>query len=145
MIGEDIHILEALDGTPVVNVSFDLSAAQTAAAAHAAGTMRLRRHRGQELDTDQVLALRELTSVCDELGRLAEQQAHATVVLSLAQFTLLHDVLSEWCEELDARGWGREEELTDRPLIEAMLGPMATLRARAVARAVALPRSGAAL
>lgn len=144
MIGEAIHILEALDGTPVCNVSFDLSAAQLAAAARAAAAIRLRRHRGQSLDTDDVLALRDLTSLCDELDRLAEQQASATVVLSLAQLALLHDVLGEWCGELDARGWGREQELADRPLIDAMTGPLAALRERAVARALTLPPSPAA-
>lgn len=145
MIGEEIHILEALDGTPVCNVSFDLSEAQLAAAARAAGAVRLRRHRGEALGTDDVLALRDLTTLCDELDRLAEQQAHATVVLSLAQLALLHDVLGEWCEQLDVRGWGREQELADRPLIDALTGPMAALRARAVACAVALPPTPAAI
>ena len=35
-----------------------------------------RRHRGQSLDTDDVLALRDLTSLCDELDRLAEALKH---------------------------------------------------------------------
>lgn len=144
MVGEAIHILEALDGTPVCNVSFDLSAAQLAAAARAATAVRLRRHRGETLDTDAVLALRDLTSLCDELDRLAEQQASATVILSLAQLALLNDVLGEWCRELDARGWGREQELSDRPLIDAMTAPMAALCERAMARALTLPQSPAA-
>lgn len=65
-------------------------------------------------------------------------------MLSLAQLALLHDVLGEWCGELDARGWGREQELADRPLIDAMTGPLAALRERAVARALTLPPSPAA-
>src|SRR3954451_24905682 len=110
MVNEEIHTLHDADGTPVCNVSFDLSAAQLAAAARAVEAIRLERHRHLELSTDDVLALRELTGLSDELHRLAEHDANATVVLPLARFVALHDALAEWLHTIAERGWMREDD-----------------------------------
>ncbi|MCW3004444.1 MAG: hypothetical protein JWQ20_3742 [Conexibacter sp.] len=132
MVNEEIHTLHDADGTPVCNVSFDLSAAQLAAAARAVEAIRLERHRHQELSTDDVLALRELTGLSDELHRLAEHGAHGTVVLQLARFVALHDALVEWLHAAEDRGWMREDDAEAHPLIAALVDPMATLRADAL-------------
>ncbi|HEU4973563.1 MAG TPA: hypothetical protein VFT50_00630 [Baekduia sp.] len=132
MVNSEIRILHDADGTPVANVSFDLSAEQLAATARVTEAVRLERHQNLELSTDEVLAMRELTGVADELHRLAEHGAHGTVVLQLARFTALHDALSEWVHAADERGWMRDEDAAAYPLIEALLGPMADLRAEAL-------------
>src|SRR3977135_3471103 len=75
MVNAELRTLHAADGTPVCNVSFDLSAQQLHAAARAAEAIRLERHRHQALSTDDVLALRELTGLSDELHMLAEPGA----------------------------------------------------------------------
>ena len=125
-------VLLDVDGTPVCNVSFDLSAVQLAAAAHVVESVLIRRHRGAELDTDDVLAMRELTGIADELQRLADHEAHGTLVLPLARFTALHDALGEWIQTSDDRGWMREDDAERHPIIAALLGPMADLRADAL-------------
>ena len=132
MVNAELRTLHAADGTPVCNVSFDLSAQQLHAAARAAEAVRLERHRHQELSTDDVLALRELTGLSDELHMLAEQDAHATVILQLARFVALHDALSEWLAAADERGWMREDDQAIHPLVAALIDPMASLRADAL-------------
>lgn len=128
MVNAEIRTLHAADGTPVCNVSFDLSAQQLAAAVRAVDATRLHRHQNAELSTDDVLALRELTGVSDELHRLAEAEAHATLVLPLARFAALHDALTEWVALADDRGWMREDDAAIHPMIAALLDPMASLR-----------------
>jgi hypothetical protein len=150
MVNSEVRILHDADGTPVANVSFDLSAEQLAATARVAEAVRLERHQNHELSTDDVLAMRELTGVSDELHRLAEPGAHGTVVLPLARFAALHDALSEWVHAADERGWMREDDAAAYPMIDALLAPMGDLRADALhavlgdgAQAPGEPASGA--
>jgi hypothetical protein len=133
MVNAHVHTLHEPDGTPVCNVSFDLSAVQVRAAEHAAGELLVERHRGQELELDDVLALRELTGVRDELARLVEQDGHATVVLPLARFIVLHDAVDEWVATRVERGWTREADDEALPYLEGLLGSMAELRGEALA------------
>ncbi|HEV7494456.1 hypothetical protein [Baekduia sp.] len=132
MVNAELRTLHAADGTPVCNVSFDLSAEQLHATARAAEAIRLERHRHQALSTDDVLALRELTGLSDELHMLADHGANATVILQLARFVALHDALSEWIAAADERGWMREDDQAIHPLVAALLDPMASLRADAL-------------
>jgi hypothetical protein len=132
MVNEELRMLHDADGTPVCNVSFDLSSSQLAATAHALDAVRLVRHRGHAHSTDDVLALRELTGVSDEIHRLADHAAHGTVVLPLARFVVLHDALAEWVHGIDDQGWGREADDDALPLVAALLDPMAALRAEAL-------------
>jgi hypothetical protein len=132
MVNAELRTLHEIDGTPVCNVSFDLSAQQLAAAARAAEAIRLERHRHEALSTDDVLALRELTSISDELQRLAEHGAHGTVLLPLARFVALHDALVEWIHAAEQRGWMREDDQAIHPVVDALLEPMAQLRADAL-------------
>ena len=142
MVNAHVHTLHEPDGTPVCNVSFDLSDLQVRAAAHATGELVVERHRGVALELDDVLALRQLTGVRDELDSLVEAGAHATIVLPLARFIVLHDAVDEWVATRVERGWTREADDEALPFLEALLGPMADLRADALA-AVLGERSGA--
>jgi hypothetical protein len=137
MVNERIRTLHEVDGTPVCNVSFDLSPAQLGALAHASAEMLVERHRGQALETDDVLALRELTAVRDEVDRLAEPGGNATLVLPLGRFIVLHDASDEYVGTRSARDWLREADAAALPLLGAMLAPMDDLRARAVAATLA--------
>jgi hypothetical protein len=132
MVNAELHTLLDADGLPVSNVSFDLSDAQLDAATHAVGEVRHHRHRGQEMTTDDVLALRELTALGDELERLREQHGHATLVLPLARLVTLHDAIVQWLANADERGWMRGTEQETYALLDALQHPMADLRAEAV-------------
>jgi hypothetical protein len=133
MVNEEIQQLHEPDGTPVCNVGFDLSAAQLSAASYAIGEILVERHRGQELDIDDVLALRELTGVRDELQVLADAGAHARMLLTLGRFITLHDAVDEYVVTRTGRDWLREADRETLPLAGALLAPMAALRADALA------------
>lgn len=132
MVNAELRTLHAADGTPVCNVSFDLSHEQLDGAYRAAEATRLDRHRNLELSTDDVLALRELTGIADELHMLADQGANATVVFQLARFVALHDALGEWVHGVADRGWMREDDAAIHPFVAALIDPMAALRADAL-------------
>ena len=133
MVNEEIQQLHEPDGTPVCNVGFDLSAAQLSAASHALGEMLIERHRGQALDIDDVLALRQLTSVRDEFQTLADADANARLTLTLGRFIALHDAVDEYVVTRTGRDWLRDADRDALPFVGALLGPMATLRADALA------------
>lgn len=132
MVNSEIQQLQDPDGSPVCNVGFDLSAAQLSAASHALGEMLVERHRGQELEIDDVIALRELTGVRDEVHTLAEAEAHARLVMTLGRFITLHDALDEFVVTRTGRDWLREADKEALPVAGALLGPMADLRADAL-------------
>ena len=137
MVNAEIHTLHDPDGLPVCNVGFDLSADQLSAASYAAGEMLIERHRGQALEIDDVLALRELTSVRDELGTLAVAGGHAHMTMPLARFIALHDAVDEWVCTRTGRDWLRDDDREALPFNGALIGPMADLRADAVAAVLA--------
>ena len=139
MVNAGIHTLHEPDGTPVCNVVFDLSLEQLAAASHASGEIVLERHRGQDLEADDVLALRELTGVRDELSRLAAVGGHATLVMTLGRFIALHDAVDEWVTSRTGREWLRKADRDALPFAGGLLAPMAALRGRALSAALATP------
>ena len=136
MVNADIQTLHEPDGSPVCNVTFDLSSEQLGAAAHALAEMILERHRGQDLDVDAVLALRELTSLRDELARLAEAQANVTVLMTLSRLIALHDAADEWVVTRTGRDWLRDADRDALPFVGGLRAPMAALRTRGVAAAL---------
>lgn len=136
MINGEIRTLHEPDGTPVLNVAFDVSTEQLRAAVHAAGEIVLERHRGHDLEIDDVLALRELTSVRDELDHFAEAEAHAHVVLPLARFIVLHDAVHEWADSRAERGWVRAGDEPVLAMTQAMLPEMDRLRGAALEAAL---------
>lgn len=141
MVNEEIQQLQDPDGTPVCNVGFDLSGEQLRAASHATGEMLVERHRGQEMDTDDVLALRQLTGVRDELTRLTEAGHNAAVVLPLARYIVLHDTLDEWVRSRTERDWLRNADRDALPILDAMLPPLSALRGEALEAALSAERT----
>lgn len=137
MVNPEIHTLHDPDGLPVCNVGFDLSGDQLAATAHATGEILVERHRGQALEIDDVLALRELTGVRDELQSLADGGGHARLTMPLARFISLHDALDEWVVSRTGRDWLRDADRDALPLAGALLGPMDALRGDALAQVLA--------
>ena len=129
MVNGTIHMLTEPDGTPVGNAAFDLSHEQIVAVAHAACVSRVESHRDEALESDAVLALRELTAVCDELERLAAAEGHATLVITLARLTMLHDALLDFSHSRHGAEIVREEDREPLAIVDALLGPMQDLRA----------------
>lgn len=126
-----IDVAQDTDGHPVVSVVVDLSAEQIAASAHAVRVARDVRYRTPELSTDEVLAMRELTSLADELGERQGYAAHARMVFSVARLAALREALDLFCE---ARGIEIVREGDDEalPLARGLTFELADVQADAV-------------
>lgn len=100
-----IDITQGLDGEPVVHALFDLREDELAATGHAISTTIAERFRTTELSADEVLELRELTAMADELTL-----SQPTVVVQPARLTLLCRAIAGFVESRDGAEWIRDED-----------------------------------
>ena len=131
-----IDISEGLDGEQVVFACFDLSEKEVAASAHAIAATAAERFRMSSMSADDVLELRELTSLADELGEAAHRGAMRTVVLRPARLSAYRDALARFVETRDDAEWIREEDREPLALVRGMLFPLGQLCAEAMRAAL---------
>jgi len=122
-----IDISQDLDGDAVVHACFDLSPEELAAAAHAVAATTAERFRMSEMSSDEVLELRELTALADELGELTG--GASTVVLKPARLSALRDSVGAFVESREQAEWIREEDRQPLALLREMLFPLEQLSA----------------
>ncbi|MGH2762644.1 MAG: hypothetical protein ACRDL4_04525 [Thermoleophilaceae bacterium] len=132
-----IDIVEDLDGHPVVSACFDLGEAEIAASAHALRATAEERFRMPSLSADEVLELRDLTALADELGEVSG--GRGTVVMSPARLSIYRDALSHFVETRDEADRIREEDREPLALVRSLLLPLDGLCAEAL-RAALSPR-----
>ena len=130
-----IDISKDLDGDAVVHACFDLSQDQLAAAAHSVATTAAERFRTPELSADDVLEMRELTALADELGELTA--GASTVVLRPARLSSLRDAANAFVESREQAEWIREEDREPLALLRELLFPLEQLSAEATRAALA--------
>ena len=136
MVNAHIDISQGLDGEPVVLACFDLSEEQLAASAHAVAATS-DRFRNAELSVDDVIELRELTALSDELSDLALRPGMCTVVLRPARLTVFRDAVALFIESRDEAEWVREEDREPLSRVRALLYPLEDLCGDAVRAALA--------
>ena len=129
-----IDISQDMDGDAVVHACFDLSPEELAAAAHAVAATSAERFRISELSSDDVLELRELTALTDELGELSG--GASTVVLKPARLSALRDAVTIFVESRERAEWIREEDRQPLALLREMLFPLEQLSAEATRAAL---------
>jgi hypothetical protein len=137
MVNARIDTTMGLDGHPVVLACFDLTEHQASAAAHAVGAVRAERYRTAAMGTDDVLAMRELTAVADELADLAARAAAGSVVLAPARLTALRNAVEAFVVSRDEADWLREEDREPLAVVRAVLWPLADLCEDALRAALA--------
>jgi hypothetical protein len=125
MINARVDSSTGLDGEPVVLACFDLDGPDVAALAHAVKAVSAERYRVPSLSTDEVLELRELTALADELNGLsALEEGFRTVVMRPARLTACRDALAAYVELRDEAEWIRDEDREPlarvRPLLPAL-------------------------
>jgi len=135
MVNSHIDISQGLDGEPVVLACFDLADEQLGAAAHAAAATA-DRFRTSELSVDDVLELRELTALRDELADLALRPGLRTVVLRPARLTVLRDAIARFVESRDEAEWIREEDREPLARVRGLLAALEDLCADALRAAL---------
>ena len=136
MVNAHIDISQGLDGEPVVLACFDLDAELLAASAHAVAAAG-ERYRNADLSVDDVIELRELTALSDELADLALRPGMRTVVLRPARLTVYRDAVARFVESRDESEWVREEDQEPLARVRALLHPLEDLCADALRAALA--------
>ena len=126
MINAHVDISRSLDGEPVVLACFDLGEEQLAASAYAVAAAA-EHYRNAELSVDDVIELRELTALCDELGDLAQRPGMRTVVLRPSRLTVYHDAIALFIETRDEAEWVREDDRRPMALVRSLLYPLEEL------------------
>ena len=111
MVNAHIDISQGLDGEPVVLACFDLGEEQLAASAHAVAASA-ERYRTAEMSVDDVLQLRELTAISDELADLA---------LRPARLTALRDAIAGFVESRDEADWIRDEDREPLAVVRSLV------------------------
>jgi hypothetical protein len=126
MINAHVDISVGLDGEAVVLACFDLGDEQLSASAYAV-TAAAEHFRNAELSVDDVIELRELTALSDELAALALRPGMRTVVLRPARLTAYRDAITRFIETRDAAEWVREDDRAPLARIRALLYPLEEL------------------
>jgi hypothetical protein len=130
-----IDISEDLDGEAVVHAVFDLGPAEIAAGAHAVRSTVAERYRLASISADDVVELRELTVLADELGEMTD--GAGTVVLRPARLSALRHAVSQFVETREEAEWIREEDREPLAISRELLWPLEQLDAEATRAALA--------
>jgi hypothetical protein len=121
-----LDISRNLDGAAVVHACIDLREEEVRASAYAVGATSSERFRVPPISGDEVLELRELTGLADELGQPGPEGAVRTLVLSPARLNLYRDAVAYFVARRDQAEWMREEDREPlarvRPLLPALGG-----------------------
>ena len=135
MVNAHIDISQSLDGEAVVLACFDLGEEQLGASAHAVAASA-ERFRTAEMSVDDVIELRELTALSDELAALALRPGMCTVVLRPARLTVFRDAVARFVDTRDEADWVREDDRETLGRVRALLYPLEDLCADALRAAL---------
>jgi hypothetical protein len=141
MVNAHIDISQGLDSEPVVLACFDLGEEQLAASAHAVAVVSAERFRIAELSADDVIEMRELTALSDELADLALRPGMRTVVLRPARLSAFRNAVARFVETRDEAEWIREEDREPLALVRALLYPLEELCSDALRAALSGPEA----
>jgi hypothetical protein len=144
MLNARIDTTRDFDGHVVVHACFDLTEAEAAGCAHVVGAVRAERYRNAAMSADDVLEMRELTALADELGALAGHGAAGSLVLAPARLTALRHALETFQVGRDEADWIREEDREPLAAARVLLWPLADLCEDALRAALKAATDGAA-
>ena len=134
MLPHHVEVRTDAEGLPSVEVTFDLTPVQAGAAAHALRVIRDARFRTAEMSADDVLAMREMTSLADELAEIETAAGADRVRASVARLGALRSSLEEFAA---AEHLEREGDAAARPLVYSLVDDVADLHAAALRAALA--------
>jgi hypothetical protein len=139
MFNARIDTTQGLDGEAVVLACFDLSDDEIAASAHAVKAASGGRFRTTEMSIDDVLELRELTALTDDLEDLLQYAGMKSVVMRPSRLTAWRDALTYFVEARDEAGWMRDEDRKPMAVARELLWPLGDLCADAMRAALSPP------
>ena len=136
MLNAHIDLSQGLEGESIVLAYFDLGEQHVAAAAYAVAAMAAERFRSASMSVDDVLELRELTALADELADPVAEPGIRTLVLRPARLSALRDSVARFVETRDEREWVREEDLEPLARLRGLVVPLEELSAEALRAAL---------
>ena len=139
MLNARIDITQGLDGEPVVLACFDLGEEEIAASAHAVGVTSGERFRNAAMSVDDVLELRELTALKDELADLVREPGMRSIVMRPARLSAWRDALAYFVESREEAEWAREDDRRALSAARSILWPLEDLCAEAMRAALNPP------
>jgi hypothetical protein len=139
MLNARIDITQGLDGEPVVLACFDLGEEEIAASAHAVRVTSGERFRNASMSVDDVLELRELTALTDELADLARDTGIRSIVMRPARLSAWRDALAYFVESREDADWAREDDRRALSAARSLLWPLEDLCAEAMRAALNPP------
>jgi hypothetical protein len=110
MLRGRIDISNDLDGNAVVLACIDLAEDEVRGSAHAVRATVTERFRMPAISGDDVIQLRELTGLADELGEPGPEGAVRTLVFSPARLNVYRDALARFVDSRDEAEWIRDED-----------------------------------
>jgi hypothetical protein len=134
-----IDTTQGLDGEAVVLAVFDLPDEEIGASAHAVKAFSGERFRNAELSIDDVLELRELTALADDLDDQLLRPGVSTLVMRPARLNAWRDAVNYFVESRDDAEWMREEDREALPAARGLLWPLEDLCADAMRAALSPP------
>lgn len=136
MVNAHVETASAPDGSPLVEAVFDLSEAEIAAVARAVDVSRTEQFRHEELSADDVVAMRELTALADQLSALAGHASAVTLMLRPARLVALRDTLDAFVAHRDEAGFMRDEDRAAYAVAQALAWPLGDLSAETLRAAL---------
>ena len=91
------------------------------------------------MSTDDVLELRELTALTDELTDLVREPGMRSIVMRPARLNAWRDALTHFVESREDAEWAREDDREALPAARALLWPLEELCADAMRAALNPP------
>jgi hypothetical protein len=136
MLRGRVDISRNMDGAPVVLAVIDVAEEEVRASAHAVRSTIEERFRMSELSGDDVVQLRELTSLADELGEPGPEGAIRTLAFSPARLNLWREALGGFARSRDEAEWIREEDREPLGRIRELLPALDALSEEALRAAL---------
>jgi hypothetical protein len=131
---QHIDITQDLEGETVVHAVFDLREEEIAASAHAVAAACAERFRNEEMSADDVVELRELTALVDELRELVG--GAGTIVMRPARLNAYRHALHIFVDSRDEAEWIRDEDREPLAIVRGLLWPLEDLSADAMQAAL---------
>jgi hypothetical protein len=131
-----IDISEDLDGDVVVLACIDLADEEVRASAHAVRAFVEERFRVPAISGDDVLELRELTRLADELSEPGPEGAARTLVFQPARLNLYREALAGFVDSRDEAEWLREDDREPLARVRELLPALGQLSEEALRAAL---------
>jgi hypothetical protein len=136
MLRGRIDISRDIEGEVLVLACIDLGDEEVKASAHAVGATISERFRVPAISSDDVLKVRELTGLADELGKPGPEGAARTLVFSPARLNLYREALADFVESRSEAEWIREEDREALARVHELLPGLAELSEEALRAAL---------